>query len=77
VADLTRAHKDIEKLLKSKKMNFVGGSQGLQLRHSQAIECHLRLMVTSGRQWKDMSEQAAESQGFAMRWGGRQTRSWT
>jgi len=69
---------DLEKLLKSKKTEFVGGIRGLQARQTYAIESHLRLVVKNGRSFSmDAAEMAAESNGFAPKWGGRQVRSWT
>jgi len=55
----------------------VGGKRGLQACRTYAMECHLRLIVKNGRPFTDASEMAAESNGFAQKWGGRQIRSWT
>ena len=63
--------------MKSKKTEFVGGIRGLQARRTNAIESHLRHVVKNGRPFMDASEMAAESNGFAPKWGGRQVRSWT
>ena len=42
---LKGALKDIEKLIRSRKITFVGGSRGLQSYRTQAIESYLRLVV--------------------------------
>jgi len=72
-----KALTDLEKLMKSKKTEFVGGIWGLQACRTCAIESHLRLVVKNGRLFMDASEMVAESNGFALRWGGRQVCSWT
>ena len=41
------------------------------------METHLRLVIKNGRTSIDASERAAESRGFAAKWGGRQVRKWT
>lgn len=68
---------DLEKLMKSKKIEFVGGIRGLQARQTNAIESHLRLVIKNGHPFMDASEMAAESNGFAPKWRGRQVCSWT
>jgi hypothetical protein len=75
--ELRNAYDEIVKLLKSKKTKFVSGPQGLQARRSRAIEIHLRLFLENKKSFIEASERAAESQGFASHWGGRQLRSWT
>jgi hypothetical protein len=67
----------MDKLLNSKKTKFVAGARGLQARRALAIHSHLTLIVKSEQLVIEASEQAAESHGFARRWGGRQLRSWT
>lgn len=76
INNLKKAHIDIEKLLASRKTKFVAGENGLQIRRTRAIECYLRLKIKNGRSTQKASECAAESQGFAPKWGGRQVRSW-
>lgn len=66
----------IEKLMKSKKTEFVGGPNGLQAKRAHALLSFLTLLVKNGRSPIDASQQAAESHGFARFWGGRQLRSW-
>ncbi|KAG2750889.1 hypothetical protein P692DRAFT_20847015 [Suillus brevipes Sb2] len=67
----------MDKLLKLKKTQFIGGLRGLQARCTQAIQSHLKLVATNGRTFLDASECAAEAHGFAAKWGGRQLRGWT
>ncbi|KAG1852220.1 hypothetical protein F4604DRAFT_1933793 [Suillus subluteus] len=67
----------IEKLLKSKKTNFVSGPDGLQAKRTRTIQSHLALVVKRGHSSIEASERAAESHGFAAVWGGHQLRSWT
>jgi hypothetical protein len=74
---LTKALADMEKLLKSKKTEFVAGPRGLQARRALAIQSHLKLVVSNNQLFVDASEMAAETHGFAQKWGGRQLRSWT
>ncbi|KAG2031688.1 hypothetical protein BDR03DRAFT_1015862, partial [Suillus americanus] len=75
--EMKKALEDMDKLLKSKKTQMVGGLQGLQARCTQAIQSHLKLVATNGRTFLDASEHAAEARGFAVKWGGRQLRGWT
>ena len=63
--------------MKSKKTRYVAGPDGLQACWTAAMETHLRLVIENGRSSIDASEQAAESRGFATKWGGRQVRKWT
>ncbi|KAG2134556.1 uncharacterized protein EDB93DRAFT_1242635 [Suillus bovinus] len=76
-ADLEHAYKDITKHLKSKKTVFAGGPRGLQARCARTIEVHLMLVVKNKHSFKVASEMAAETNGFAAKWGGRQVRGWT
>ncbi|KAG2126890.1 uncharacterized protein EDB93DRAFT_1272748 [Suillus bovinus] len=76
-ADLEHAYKDITKHLKSKKTVFAGGPRGLQARGACTIEVHLMLVVKNKHSFKVASEMAAETNGFAAKWGGRQVRGWT
>ncbi|KAG1866359.1 hypothetical protein C8R48DRAFT_600387 [Suillus tomentosus] len=68
---------DVDKLLKSAKTKFVGGVNGLQARHTRAICAHLDLVVRNGHVSADAAECAAEANGFAAAWGGRQLHNWT
>ncbi|KAG2120243.1 hypothetical protein DEU56DRAFT_873874 [Suillus clintonianus] len=76
-AELEHAYKDITKHLKSKKTVFAGGPRGLQARRAHTIEVHLMLVVKNKHSFKVASEMAAETNGFAAKWGGRQVRGWT
>ncbi|KAG1868722.1 hypothetical protein C8R48DRAFT_747104 [Suillus tomentosus] len=67
----------IEKLLKSKKTNFVSGPDALQAKRTRTIQSHLALIVKRGHSSIEASEHAAESHRFAAVWGGRRLRSWT
>ncbi|KAF8235580.1 hypothetical protein L208DRAFT_1376443 [Tricholoma matsutake] len=74
--DLQKAHIAIKKLLASRKTKFVAGGNGLQIWWTRVIECYLWLKMKNGQSTQEAGEHAAESQGFAPRWGGRQVRSW-
>ncbi|KAG2106628.1 uncharacterized protein F5147DRAFT_578923 [Suillus discolor] len=76
-AELEQAYKDITKHLKSKKFVFVGGPHGLQACRARTIEVHLMLVVKNEHGFKVASEMAAETNGFAAKWGGCQVRGWT
>jgi len=67
---------EIKKIINTKQSPFVGGSNGLQARRACAIHSYLHMLSTNGRKRIDMSERAAEAQGFAAKWGGRQVRRW-
>jgi hypothetical protein len=75
--EMVKAHAEIKKLLISRKTQFIAGENDLQARRTQAIECHLRLMIKNVRPTPEAAERAAESQGFVPKWGGRQVCSWT
>lgn len=66
----------IEKLLSRKDCPFEGGLNGLQARRARAILGYLHMVARNDRQRTDASERAAEAQGFAPKWGGRQVRLW-
>jgi len=74
---LKSALHDVGKLLKSAKTQFLGGVNGLQARRTHAIHAHLDLVVRNGRLSADAAGRAAEANGFAAAWGGRQLRGWT
>ncbi|KAJ7127915.1 hypothetical protein C8R44DRAFT_911203 [Mycena epipterygia] len=75
--ELQKALDDIQKLIRSNKTVFVAGRNGLQSYRARAIQSYLLMVVKNGRLEVEASEKAAESQGFAARWGGRNVRSWT
>ncbi|KAF9455892.1 hypothetical protein BDZ94DRAFT_1293065 [Collybia nuda] len=56
----------IEKLIRSKKTAYC----------ACAIQSHLQMVVNNGCHAIEASEMAAESQGFARKWGGRLVRIW-
>src|SRR6202040_3538231 len=74
--ELKLALRDIEKLLASRKTKFQAGNNGLQSYRARAIQSHLHMVVNRGRRGIDASEIAAESHGFAKKWGGRLVREW-
>ena len=73
---LDSALKDIEKHIRSRKTEFVGGSRRLQSYRAQVIESYLWLVVRKNYKGIPASETAAEAFGFAKKWGGRQVRRW-
>jgi len=66
----------IEKLIESKKNVFVAGRNSLQAYRARAIQSHLHMVIHNGRKHTEASERAAESQGFAEKWGGQLVRRW-
>ncbi|KAJ7704622.1 hypothetical protein B0H16DRAFT_1346781, partial [Mycena metata] len=56
---------------------FAAGRNGLQEYRARAIQSYLGMVVKNGRLTVEASERAAESQGFAAKWGGRSLRRWT
>ncbi|KAK0431882.1 uncharacterized protein EV420DRAFT_1285416 [Desarmillaria tabescens] len=74
--ELQKALNAIEKLIRSKTHIFDAGANGLQAYRARAIQSYLTMVVKNGRKGVDTSERAAESQGFAAKWGGRLVRSW-
>ena len=74
--ELEKALKMIEKVIASKKKVFEAGRNGLQAYRARAIQSHLHMVVCNGRNHTEASERAAESQGFAAKWGGRLVRRW-
>ena len=69
--------KDLQKKIQLKKTKFILGQNGLWAHWVAAVEMHLWLVVSNGWQSQDASEHAAESQGFAPKWGGHQVHMWT
>ena len=67
---------ELEKWLNSSQSHFESGRNGLQARRARVICSYLHMIVQNGRKKIEASERAAEAQGFAARWGGRQVRSW-
>jgi hypothetical protein len=74
--ELKDALLDIEKLLTSKKTQFVAGANGLQSKRARSIQNCLHMVVNNKRHLIDASERGAESQGFSGKWGGRMVRQW-
>ncbi|KAF8130404.1 hypothetical protein K438DRAFT_1999438 [Mycena galopus ATCC 62051] len=72
--ELKKAFTDIKKLMKSKKTVFVAGNNELQSYRARAIQSYLGMVVENGRLGIEASERAADSQGFAAKWGGRNER---
>ncbi|KAN0128344.1 hypothetical protein V8E53_013849 [Lactarius tabidus] len=74
--ELKAAFVDIEKLIASKKTQFRAGANGLQSKRARSIQNCLHMVVNNQRHLIEASERAAESQGFAAKWGGRMVRQW-
>ena len=66
----------LEKKINSNQSGFEGGLNGLQARRARAIQSYLHMLIQNNRQKTEASERAAEAQGFAAQWGGRQVHSW-
>jgi len=66
----------IEKLIASKRDVFQSGRNGLQAYRGWAVQSCLQMVVNNNRGLIDASQRAAESQGFAEKWGGRLVRRW-
>jgi hypothetical protein len=75
-AELESAQQAIEKLIESKKEVFKSGQNGLQAYRARAIQSYLHMVVCNKQKGIDASQRAAESQGFAEKWGGRLVRRW-
>ena len=73
---LESALEDIEKIIRSKTNTFSAGQHGLQAYRARAIQSCLWMVVQNKKNRTEASERAAESQGFAKRWGGRMVRQW-
>jgi hypothetical protein len=67
----------IRAVLHSKKTDLAAGMTGLQSYRVRAVQSHLLMLVKNGHRSIEASERAAESQGFAPKWGGRNVRRWT
>lgn len=71
------ALKDLQKKIQLKKTKFISGQNGLQACQVAAVEMYLQFVVANGQLSQDASGHAAESWGFAPKWGRRQVRMWT
>jgi len=67
---------DIEKLIWSKTDFFDAGQHGLQAYRVRAIQSYLWMVMHNKKGHIEASQRAAESQGFAEKWGGRMVRCW-
>ncbi|THH21248.1 hypothetical protein EUX98_g8422 [Antrodiella citrinella] len=74
--ELTTALDMMERLIKSKKTEFDAGANGVQARRARCIQSHLHTVLHNGRDSKEASERAAESNGLARKWGERMVRQW-
>jgi hypothetical protein len=61
----------IRAVLHSRKTDFAAGVTGLQSYRIRAVQSHLLMLIKNGHHSIEASEQAAESQGFGPKWGGR------
>ena len=68
---------DLERMIGSTQAKFDGGPNGLQARRARTVHSYLHMLVRNNRRKTEASERAAEAQGFAAQWGGRQVRSWS
>ena len=66
----------IERMLNVKKSPFHSGHNGQQARRAHAIHSYLHMLARNNRRRIDALERAAEAQGFAAGWGGRNVRAW-
>ena len=66
----------IEKLIVSKRNVFQSGKNGLQAYCGREVQSCLQMVVNNNRGLIDALQHAAESQGFAEKWGGRLVRHW-
>ena len=73
---LKSALDDIEKLIQSKMDFFDAGQHGLQAYWVHAIQSYLWMVMHNKKSHIEASQQAAESQGFAEKWGGRTVHCW-
>ncbi|KZT30319.1 hypothetical protein NEOLEDRAFT_1144727 [Neolentinus lepideus HHB14362 ss-1] len=74
--ECTKALMDIEKLVWSKREVFEVGQNGLQAYQVRVIQSCLQMVVNNGCHLINASERAAESQGFAEKWGGCHVCQW-
>jgi predicted transcriptional regulator len=73
---LEQALKDIRWAIKSKRLEFQNGNNGLQAYRAYAVQSHLAMIVENGRTATAASQIAAEAHGFSPKWGARLVRSW-
>ena len=73
---LKSALDDIEKLIRSKMDFFDAGQHGLQAYRVRAIQSYLWMVMHNKKSHIEASQQAAESQGFAEKWGGHMVHCW-
>ncbi|KZT03874.1 uncharacterized protein LAESUDRAFT_738041 [Laetiporus sulphureus 93-53] len=66
----------IEKLVDSKRYQFVAGLNGLQASRAHCIQSHLHMIIHNKCSGTEASKLAAESHGFAANWGGRLVHVW-
>ena len=71
-----KALTEIKKLIASKREVFQSRRNGLQAYHGRVIQSCLQMVVNNKRGLIDASQRAAESQGFAEKWGARLVRRW-
>jgi hypothetical protein len=74
--ELRKGLESIQKLINSKRTKFAVGCNGLQAYRARAVQSYLHMVVENKRHAIEASERAAESQGFAAKWGGRLVRRW-
>ena len=67
---------DIEKLITSNRTAIDTGVNGLQAYQARAIQSCLHMVVNNGQMLMEALEHAAESQGFALVWGGWMVQQW-
>ncbi|KAF7371965.1 hypothetical protein MVEN_00054500 [Mycena venus] len=72
-----RQMRKIAREKKTEELKKAFRNNGLQSYRARAIQSYLGMVVKNGRLGIEASERAAESQGFAAKWGGRNVRSWT
>lgn len=70
MSEWAKALRNINKLMKSPKTQFISGLHGLQACRTLAMQTHICLVCVSKRNSIDASERAAEAHGFAPKWGG-------
>lgn len=74
--ELAKAFSDIDKHLQSKKTVFHAGQTGLQAYRMRAVRSFLHMVINTGRGKMEAGARAAESHGFAAKYGGRMVRTW-
>src|SRR6202044_2615464 len=76
VAKSKKGLDNLEKHIKSRKMVFEAGDNGLQATQARAIQSYLHLSVRKGFKKIEASEMLALTSGFAATTGGRLIRLW-